>query len=801
MTKDEYYQELPKWLREYKEEYMEGEGIISPPDAYCFTHYIVNRLIVNGDVNNISDYKCFSPGTARYIDVQGRNLGEIHAFIKREKIIESDGENKTMYDLDLYFTHFVPFDGNDGKITTLHNEEFNNAANKIVGFYKKARTGNNQVAENAAFYDISKWINEKENEIDRINVCILTNCIVNPGTIRSRREKASNAMFYYEMNNIWDIDKIYHIFDGDLEREPIDVDFINTFRTKIPCVVSCRTDSYYTVLSVIPGKIVKDLYDSYQDKLLESNVRLFLGVQKAKKQKHGRKSKKPLSVNTCIRETLVNSPSKFMAYNNGISATGTKAEFEMVNSELGFITYIKDFQIVNGGQTTVSIYKAYKDYGEELELDKVFVSMKLTIVENTRDLEEDITAISVSSNRQNTVKFADFSSNNFFNRSLDRIINNRISSILLSKRQPCWFFDSKGQYSKKLNSITSNARKREFKNNFPKSQVFKKEDVASVWQAWDGDPVMSLASTATSYSSFINLHESEIQYWEAEDLIAMFILHRGITNSLTGDRKALLSYYIVALLHKAIPDFNLHKIYEAQSVPNDLKHCLIESANILKIKIKERYGLNNDIRNAMKTAECWNWVQTQDLLNNITDDIKSNYKYDDGELESRKNRPSEQQIELPQLDLHNRIASLGSNFWYWISKNDTQTITNGHAYNIYSKIRNQKIFSEREIEAALPVLDKYENNQELLDYISRQNENNNDKRENTAINSAYRFVEIDKTADWNLLSNLSQDYRNLVGDVKKLRQYLLEKKYSSVNVIEIEKIIKAYELLSRFRQR
>lgn len=797
MTIEEFYQDLPAQLKEYKESL---EGVYTtPPEAFCFTHYVLNRFIVERGANNIIDYDCFYHGSARYKDKQGKNLGEIHAYAIHEKKVENeDGDYDTRYELDLYFTHF---ETSDQKIPVLTATKFGDDANKIVGFYEKARTGNNPVPETAKYYHITKWIFDNEKNIDRVNICMFTNCRIESDTVKSRREKSRKILFCYDENNVWDLDKLYHIYDGDLDREPIDVDFVNTFNCKIPCVVSRRTESYYTVLSVIPGSIVRDLYNTYEDRLLESNVRLFLGVQKTKSTTTKAKTKKPKTVNACIRETLINTPSKFMAYNNGISATGSAANIEMTNDELGFITSIKDFQIVNGGQTTVSIARAYDDYGDDMRIEDVFVSMKLTIVSNSEDLEDDISAISISSNRQNTVPFSNFSSNNLFNRSLERIVNRIYITNPITKVQTRWYFDRKGKYTKDFNALKSASAKRRYKEETPKGQVFKKEDVANVWQAWDGQPLMALSSSSTSYSTFIESRDKEIEKWEAQDLISMFIIHRGITNRLTGDRKALLAYYIMALLHKMIPDFDLYKIYTAQYLPDDICTPLVKAAENLRVKIRDKYGLTNDLRNAMKGAECWEWAQTLDLIA-LPSEIISLYKYDPAALKARK-KSSETEIELPSIELHDRISAMGSNFWSWIAANDKEIIGPGIASQISLEITLKQIYSPKEISEAIPVLEKYEGNDSLLDFISKSESNSTDRKENDTIRLAYRFVEIDSIANWKKLLELERLLPTktgiTIGKINYVRNNLIEKRYSNISCKDLQKIVNAYEKLSKFK--
>jgi hypothetical protein len=79
------------------------------------------------------------------------------------------------------------------------------------------------------------------------------------------------------------------------------------------------------------------IYDRYGVRLLELNVRAFLGLQ-------GRKS-----VNAELRRTIADQPSMFLAYNNGIVATVD--DLEIVNDRAGrpSIKSLKGLQIVNGG--------------------------------------------------------------------------------------------------------------------------------------------------------------------------------------------------------------------------------------------------------------------------------------------------------------------------------------------------------------------------------------------------------------------------------------------------------------------
>lgn len=187
---------------------------------------------------------------------------------------------------------------------------------------------------------------------------------------------------------IWDIDRIYRVCFSDLGRQDIEIDFKAYTNGKgIPCLEasSANSEDYHSYLCIIPGTVLADVYDTYGSQLLEGNVRSFLSTK--------------VAVNKKIRETILRIPQNFFAYNNGVSATAMDLQFEST-PEGKFITYARDFQIINGGQTTASLSNArHKDAAD---LNQIYVQMKLTEVDNDADKSSDlIRNISRSSNSQN----------------------------------------------------------------------------------------------------------------------------------------------------------------------------------------------------------------------------------------------------------------------------------------------------------------------------------------------------------------------------------------------------------------
>ncbi|MGY3609567.1 MULTISPECIES: AIPR family protein [unclassified Bradyrhizobium] len=115
------------------------------------------------------------------------------------------------------------------------------------------------------------------------------------------------------------------------------------FGGPLPCLkASSGSADYEAYLASIPGALLADVYEKYGTRLLELNVRAFLGLR-------GRKS-----VNAGLRTTIRELPHRFLAHNNGIVATVDAMEVEdHGNGQFG-IKSVRGLQIVNGGQTTAS---------------------------------------------------------------------------------------------------------------------------------------------------------------------------------------------------------------------------------------------------------------------------------------------------------------------------------------------------------------------------------------------------------------------------------------------------------------
>lgn len=419
---------------------------------------------------------------------------------------------------------------------------------------------------------------------------------------------------------IWDIDRLYRVCSSDLGRQDIEVNFRDYTDEGIPCLEasSAATAEYNSYLCIVPGSVLADIYDQFGSQLLEGNVRSFLSTK--------------VAVNKKIRETILKCPSMFFAYNNGVSATAMNVQIE--TTEKGrFIVAAKDFQIINGGQTTASLSNTrHKD---KADLRGIYVQMKLTeIDESDPDCSTElIRNISRSSNSQNKVSDADFFATHPFHVRMEQF-SRRIFAPAEAGAQyeTKWFYErARGQYLQAQMRLTP-AKKKQFALQNPKSKVITKTDLAKVRNTWDGYPQVVSKGAQTNFMKFAELIgdvwiENDYVFNERyyTESVALMILFRHLEAMIPrqpwyeqGYRANIVTYSI-SLLRRLIKkqfkdmDLDLQSIWQRQSVPDAVTEALeiISEQVFLKITDSSRQTIN--VTQWCKRDACWASVQEIDI--------------------------------------------------------------------------------------------------------------------------------------------------------------------------------------------
>ena len=321
---------------------------------------------------------------------------------------------------------------------------------------------------------------KKLPEASRLRLFLLTNSITSVTTLPD--SSLDGLPVSYE---IWDLARFHRMATSGTLSEPIVVEFDDP----LPCLATPETDRDFSVfLAILPGRTLSALYGQYGTRLLELNVRSFLQAKGA--------------VNRGIRDTLLTDPERFLAYNNGITATASKVEFTSLPGGGQAIRRIHDLQIVNGGQTTASIH--YAHVRDKADISGVFVQMKLTVVAPDR-LQEIVPEISRYSNTQNKVTLVDFSSNHPFHVEVEKITRSLWAPAADGSGQETrWFYErARGQYADALARERTPARQRAFKTMHPLRQKFTKADVAKFEHSWDQLPHIVSRGAEKNFREFM----------------------------------------------------------------------------------------------------------------------------------------------------------------------------------------------------------------------------------------------------------------------------------------------------------
>lgn len=431
--------------------------------------------------------------------------------------------------------------------------------------------------------------------------------------------------------DVYDIVRLQRVLGEGETRADIEVDLISLSGRSIPCLhVPSLDDGYDAYLAVLPGDVLSQIYDRYGVRLLELNVRAFLGLQ-------GRKS-----VNAELRRTIVECPSMFLAFNNGIVATADAIELEQRDDGATAIRRLKGLQIVNGGQTTASLHRARRK--ESLPLDHVAVPVKIIKVGGA-DLGEMVTSISRAANRQNTVQLADFSANDPFHQQLEALANN----TWLEDGKGRWFYErTRGAYlAAEQKAAYRKAEQQVFRLQTPKQRRLNKLDVARYLSAWSGLPHRVCLGGQKNFQHFMQRLKDEppppLDTMWFKRLVAVAILYRSVERTVRAMKfpaygAQIVAYLVAGLSYRTGGRIDFTRIWAKQGVSSDIERLVKAWAPLIDQAMRESAGQRNPSE-WYKKEDCW--IGLRDRLPNLSDPLPPELSYSEaGELSAGAASPS-----------------------------------------------------------------------------------------------------------------------------------------------------------------
>ena len=445
-------------------------------------------------------------------------------------------------------------------------------------------------------YEFAISVFQNKSNIKNVRICALTNGLVKPIALKNITISSAEVSF-----TLWDIDRLYRCVTSGKMRETIEIDFEEKFQTTIPCIENCTSNKYSVYLAIINGELLAALYNEFRDRLLEKNVRSFLQVKGG--------------VNKGIRDTLRDEPDMFLAYNNGISVTAESVEIVRDENGKPSIKRIRDMQIVNGGQTTASIFNAWNDKKLGVDLSKVFVQMKLSVIGSAEDMDVIVPRISTFANTQNKIQVADFSANDPFHRRIEELSRTIWAPAQGGMKPQNWFYErARGQYADMLTRESTPKRKKEYKETH---LLFTKTDLAKYENTWDQLPYQVSEGAQKNFHKFmLRLKErkgfvpDEAYY---RNLISKAILFRRTEKLVQqqqygGYRANIVTYTLAFLSHKTAQRIDLEHIWKEQGLTPALEAEIVGvSRFVQKLIVNPPGGAN--VSEWCKKEKCWSLIR------------------------------------------------------------------------------------------------------------------------------------------------------------------------------------------------
>jgi AIPR protein len=337
-------------------------------------------------------------------------------------------------------------------------------------------------------------------------------------------------------------------------------EFSSEGKNAVRCFLIHQMIDHDVYLAAFPGQVLASAFREHGQRLLQKNVRAFLGLK-------GIKNKK-------IAKTLIEYPQRFLAYNNGLTITVNN----IIVNENNNLIKVDDLQIVNGGQTIAVLSNIFKENDPKC-LETVMVTAKIIHVKNQDEHMRWIERIAETSNTQNAIKDADLSSHNPIYLKLKELSN--ISIFRKGTEQYKWYFSRvRNEYKAEIDQYKKRGHNaiKQFEENYPKEYVIEKGIIARVECVFSGKPWIASRGEAKCHADFIdNLPDGFIPDVEwYRNLIGKILLIRH-TEKVAKEQgvregRSCIADYACGLFSNE-SDFNkcIERIHNMQNVPDTIE--------------------------------------------------------------------------------------------------------------------------------------------------------------------------------------------------------------------------------------
>lgn len=495
--------------------------------------------------------------------------------------------------LDLFITVYIESEG----LTEIKKNRIDQAHNALAHFLSKCvkddKMYQQYINEDTEVAEIVGTIKEefKNKNISLIRFFVITNGQLKTDYNSSSEIKVGDVDYDFEFN-IWDICAIRNSEVAAQHDGAIDIDFESEYAHSIECLELGENGGVKSYLAIMPAEILARVYKKYKTRLLNQNVRNYLGGT--------------IKVNKGMAKTLRDDPAMFFAYNNGISSTALKVGLRRDEGGKVYITNVTNWQIVNGGQTTNTIYSMFS---RNIDMQNAYVTLKISEInfEDEKKKEEAISHIARFANSQTQIKESDLAANIGYMLKLDEISKSEWTPVNSVRRNTQWFFERmRGQYDNAKGEPRTKKAK-DFVAQHPKKQRFTKTDIAKWEMAWAGRPDIASKGGEQSFDFF---HKKSLKtdsiivdrnYFH--QLIAKAIIYQSISeickqNGIKGYINIICNYVLATLAWKSRESLDLDYIWNHQEIHPAMRVAIEQEADIVNKYILKlgQEGVNPSVK-------------------------------------------------------------------------------------------------------------------------------------------------------------------------------------------------------------
>lgn len=572
-----------------------------------FHHNFMQDIFATADSRSLGYKDAFFEVVCEELVATGEIPEDVHnayyQYLKGRFPMEASGYS---YDdeREILYVITASFYQEDEHIETLTSKVVEQLLKRARNFISKSKdTLYLDLEETSNEFEMAHFIYDKfyQNKINRIKVILISD---------GKISRSYKPIHLDSINNITidslivDIDYLF----GNFNAENADSAF--SIEINLPAlIVPTGTDKYTSYLTYLSGDQIFEIYSKYGKRLLEQNVRTFLQFKGG--------------VNKGIRNTINGAPEMFFAYNNGITATASSVDLNEDNE----IIKIHNLQVVNGGQTTSAIFAAKK--ANKADISNVSVQMKLSVINRHEEHSDFVSRVAEYANTQNKVNKSDFFSNSPFHKEFKTYSKSTWVPTNTQDRHK-WFYERvRGEYLNE-SAYESKTEKDKFEKLYPRSKKIEKTSLAKSEMAWLQKPHIVSEGAQKSFINFANYINEKIEkdnlsitekYYK--DAVSRIIIFRNLEKLVSasswydgGFRANIVAYtlsYFAYIISNSNKHFNFEKIWEIQSIPNDLyKEFELLAEKIFHFIVRPPKGYGNPSQWSKKEA-CWELIKNKNL--------------------------------------------------------------------------------------------------------------------------------------------------------------------------------------------